>query len=347
LERVSFKSSRHISDYEAEKAYQTLRGADYIFVGPGSPTYALKNWIGTPIPKILAERIQEGACFVAASAAALTLGKFTLPVYEIYKVGEELRWVEGLNLLGQFGLPVVVIPHWNNAEGGTHDTRFCYMGEPRLIQLERMLPPACPILGIDEHTACILDFLAGQVLIRGVGEVTLRHGGERNSFKDGEVLALEEFKKMTQPPLQENPAVLSKIQTIEPGAAPFKEQVKSLQHAFDHYLGENKADSLISTLVTLDKLIWKSSREFEDEEEISQARETLRGMIVHLGLRFDELRKDIPSLLNPLMDLLLEVRGKLRSAKQWELSDFIRDGLAQAGIIVEDTPEGPRWHKKA
>ncbi len=347
LERVSFKSSRHISDYEAEKAYQTLRGADYIFVGPGSPTYALKNWIGTPIPKILAERIQEGACFVAASAAALTLGRFTLPVYEIYKVGEELRWVEGLNLLGQFGLPVVVIPHWNNAEGGTHDTRFCYMGEPRLIQLERMLPPACPILGIDEHTACILDFLAGQVLIRGVGEVTLRHGGDRNSFQDGEVLALEEFKKMTQPPLQENPAVLSKIQTIEPGAAPFKEQVKSLQHAFDHYLGENKADSLISTLVSLDKLIWESSREFEDEEAISQARETLRGMIVHLGLLFDGLRKDISSLLNPLMDLLLEVRGKLRSAKQWELSDFIRDGLAQAGIIVKDTPEGPKWHKKA
>ena len=346
LERVSFKSSRRISDYEAEKAYQTLRDADYIFVGPGSPTYALKNWIGTPIPKILAERIQEGACFVAASAAALTLGKFTLPVYEIYKVGEELRWVEGLNLLGQFGLPVVVIPHWNNAEGGTHDTRFCYMGEPRLIQLERMLPSACPILGIDEHTACILDFLAGQVLIRGVGEVTLRHGGDRKVFQDGEVLSLEKFETMAQPPLQENPTVLSKIQTTEPGAAPFRERVKSLQQAFDHYLLEYRADSLISTLVTLDKLIWNSSREFENEEEISQARETLRGMIVQLGLRFDGLQKDIPALLTPLMNLLLEVRRKLRSVKQWELSDFIRDGLAQAGIIVEDTPEGPRWHKK-
>jgi hypothetical protein len=239
-----------------------------------------------------------------------------------------------------------VIPHWNNAEGGTHDTRFCYMGEPRLIQLERMLPSACPILGIDEHTACILDFLAGQVLIRGVGEVTLRHGEDRKIFQDGEVLTLEKFETMAQPPLQENPAVLSKIQTTEPGAAPFKERVKSLQQAFDHYLLEYKADSLISTLVTLDKLIWKSSREFENEEEISQARETLRGMIVQLGLRFDGLQKDIPSLLTPLMDLLLEVRRKLRSVKQWDLSDFIRDGLAQAGIIVEDTPEGPRWHKK-
>jgi hypothetical protein len=283
---------------------------------------------------------------VAASAAALTLGRFTLPVYEIYKVGEELRWVEGLDLLGQFGIPVVVIPHWNNAEGGTHDTRFCYMGEPRLIQLERMLPSGTLILGIDEHTACILDFLAGQVLIRGVGEVTLRHGGDRKVFQDGEVFTLEEFRRMAHPPLKEKPPVLSKIQTTEPGAVPFEEQVKSLQQAFDQSLREYRVDPLISTLVTLDKLIWKSSREFEDDEKISQARETLRGMIVQLGSRLDELAKDIPSLLTPLMNLIIEVRGKLRSGKQWELSDFIRDRLAQAGVIVEDTPDGSTWHLK-
>ena len=242
MERIPFQSSKNMSIYEAERAYQTLREGDYIFVGPGSPTYALKNWIGTPIPKILAERIQEGACFVAASAAALTLGSFTLPVYEIYKVGEELRWVDGLNLLGQFGLPVVVIPHWNNAEGGTHDTRFCYMGEPRLIQLERMLPSGTPILGIDEHTACVLDFLAGQVLIRGVGEVTLRHGGDQKIFQDGEVLPLEEFKRMAAPPVQGKIPILSKIQTTEPGAMPFREQVESLQQAFDQSLRECRVD---------------------------------------------------------------------------------------------------------
>jgi peptidase E len=346
LERIPFQSAKNMSIYEAERAYQILREGDYIFVGPGSPTYALKNWIGTPIPKILAERIRQGACFVAASAAALTLGRFTLPVYEIYKVGEELRWVEGLDLLGQFGIPVVVIPHWNNAEGGTHDTRFCYMGEPRLIQLERMLPSGTLILGIDEHTACILDFLAGQVLIRGVGEVTLRHGGDRKVFQDGEVFTLEEFRRMAHPPLKEKPPVLSKIQTTEPGAVPFEEQVKSLQQAFDQSLREYRVDPLISTLVTLDKLIWKSSREFEDDEKISQARETLRGMIVQLGSRLDELAKDIPSLLTPLMNLIIEVRGKLRSGKQWELSDFIRDRLAQAGVIVEDTPDGSTWHLK-
>ena len=346
LLHVSFKSAKNISAYEAEKAYRSLRDADYLFVGPGSPTYALKNWVGTPIPQIIRERIQEGGIFVAASAAALTLGAFTLPVYEIYKVGEDVHWVEGLNLLGPYGLPLVVIPHWNNAEGGTHDTRFCYMGEPRLIQLERMLPSGTPILGIDEHTACILDFSAGQVFIRGVGEVTLRHGGGQTVFKDGEAVSLAELTRMARPAIQEEPPGSLKIQTTEPVTQPFLERAKSLQESFGRALQENRADALINTLVSLDKLIWNSSREFEDEERISQAREILRGMIVQLGLRFDELPKDTPSILAPLMAILMEIRGKLRSARLWELADMMRDKLLQEGIIVEDTPDGPKWHLK-
>ncbi len=79
LLHVSFKSAKNLSAYEAEKAYRSLRDADYLFVGPGSPTYALKNWAGTPIPQIIQERIQEGGIFVAASAAALTLGSLYPP----------------------------------------------------------------------------------------------------------------------------------------------------------------------------------------------------------------------------------------------------------------------------
>jgi hypothetical protein len=251
-----------------------------------------------------------------------------------------------MDLLGEFGLPLVVIPHWNNAEGGTHDTRFCYMGEPRLVRLETMLPPGTPILGVDEHTACILDFSSGQVLIRGVGGVTLRHGGDQKVFRDGEALSLEEFRKMALSSLPEKPPVSEKVQTTEPDADPFMLQVRSLQEAFGRHLQEHRPDSLIHALIALDKLIWKSCREFEDEEKISDAREIFRGMIVQLGLRLDELPNDVPSALAPLMDILLEIRGRLRSAKQWELSDFIRDRLAQAGIVVEDAAQGPKWHLK-
>ena len=114
--------------------------------------------VGEPtLDDILEEIVACGAVLVAASAASLTVGRLTLPVYEIYKVGEAPHWLDGLDLLSRFELPLVVVPHWNNAEGGTHDTRFCYMGQPRFEELERLIPEDHGLIGLDEHTACILD----------------------------------------------------------------------------------------------------------------------------------------------------------------------------------------------
>lgn len=45
----------------------------------------------------------------------------------------------------------------------------------------------------------------------------------------------------------------------------------------------------------------------------------------------------------PFIDLLLEVRTALRTAKQFQLSDTIRDRLADLGVTIEDTPQGTRW----
>jgi len=70
-----------------------------------------------------------------------------------------------------------VIPHYNNAEGGTHDTRYCYMGERRLRMLEELLPDGVDVLGVDEHTAAIFDIDAATVTIRGRGGLTWRRKG--------------------------------------------------------------------------------------------------------------------------------------------------------------------------
>lgn len=40
----------------------------------------------------------------------MTLGRHTVPVYEIYKVGEDVRLLDGLNVLGDIGVNAVVIP---------------------------------------------------------------------------------------------------------------------------------------------------------------------------------------------------------------------------------------------
>ena len=123
-----------------EAALAMVAQAGWVFAGPGSPTYALRQWRPTALPALLAEKLARGGCVVFASAAALTLGRWSVPVYEVYKVGADPVWVDGLDLLGRFGLPVAVIPHYDNAEGGTHDTRYCYLGETRLRALESQLP---------------------------------------------------------------------------------------------------------------------------------------------------------------------------------------------------------------
>ena len=48
-----------------------------------------------------------------------------------------------------------------------------------------------------------------------------------------------------------------------------------------------------------------------------------------------------PRFLKP--ESLMEVRESLRMPKQWEFADKIREDLGKAGVIVEDTPDGPKW----
>jgi hypothetical protein len=123
-----------------ERGIARVRSADWLFAGPGSPTYALAQWTGTAGPRRAHRQVASGGAVVFSSAAALTLGVATVPVYEIYKVGRDPHWLDGLDVLSEIGLHVAVIPHYDNAEGGNHDTRFCYLGERRLAMLEPSLP---------------------------------------------------------------------------------------------------------------------------------------------------------------------------------------------------------------
>jgi hypothetical protein len=166
-----------------------------VFSGPGSPSYALRAWRGTPVADLLTDKLLNGGAVVFASAAALTLGSLTVPVYEIYKAGEDPRWLPGLDVLGAVGISAAVIPHFDNTEGGTHDTRYCYLGERRLRQLEEQMPDdGTFILGIDEHTALMLDLDAGTAAVHGRGGVTLRRQRSGQRLESGQTFHIEELR---------------------------------------------------------------------------------------------------------------------------------------------------------
>lgn len=173
------KGSTHDPDDPAIVA--GLQAADYIFAGPGSPTYTVRHLHDTLTWRLVLERQQAGATLAFASAAAIAMGTYVLPVYEIYKAGADLGWEPGLGLLP--GLDLAILPHWNNAEGGAGlDTTHCFMGVERFAALRAMLPPTTTILGIDEHTACIIDTAAGECLVLGAGSVTVLRGMTEQVF---------------------------------------------------------------------------------------------------------------------------------------------------------------------
>ena len=155
-----------------------LLEADLIFMGPGSPTYAVRQLRDSLAWNMLIARHRLGAALVLASAATIALSACTLPVYEIFKVGEDLHWKEGLNFFGLYGLNLVFIPHWNNQEGGANlDTSRCFMGKLRFAQLMEMLPRDTTVVGLDEKTALYIDPCAGKCQVIGIGSVTILHMG--------------------------------------------------------------------------------------------------------------------------------------------------------------------------
>jgi hypothetical protein len=188
---------------DAPEIVAPLLQANYVFWGPGSPTYAVKQLEGSLAWFLMVARHRLGAAMVLASAATFASGTFTLPVYEIYKVGEDLHWVHGLDLFGAYGLTLAFVSHWNNSEGGAElDTRFGFMGRARFEQLAAMLPGEATVVGIDEHTALVMDLEAGECRVMGRGTVTVKRLGRETQFRTGERFAVSELGPFELPAME-------------------------------------------------------------------------------------------------------------------------------------------------
>lgn len=171
-----------------------LLTANLIFMGPGSPSYVARQLRGTLAWEIIRARHRQGAILVFASAATISLGKWVLPVYEIYKVGEDVHVKDGLDFFADFGLHVSFIPHWNNAEGGADlDTSRCFMGVERFEQWRKLTPQDNVIVGLDEHSGFIIDFEHNKCDVHGVSSVTVQKNAETKIYPADSNFSLDEL----------------------------------------------------------------------------------------------------------------------------------------------------------
>ncbi len=97
----------------------------------------------------------------------------------------------------------------------------------------------------------------------------------------------------------------------------------------------------VATLFDLAREINKAG---EEGAQIVGAQNTLRELAGVLGLKLEAIQKEFAA--GPFVDLLVDIRTQLRTAKQFQLSDVIRDRLTELGIALEDSPQGTKWRQE-
>ncbi len=200
--QIPARTRSHPNSTDDPQLAAGLHDANVIFMGPGSPTYAVRQLRESHLWWTLQARHRMGAALVFASAGVLAISAFTLPVYEIYKVGEDLHWKPGLDLLGPFGLSLVCISHWNNRDGGSAlDTSRCFMGEGRFQRLLSLLPERRrqTILGVDEKTALSIDLRRKVCKVAGLGGVIVLRGENTTTFPPQSEFPLDLLGAVTLP----------------------------------------------------------------------------------------------------------------------------------------------------
>jgi hypothetical protein len=322
-------------------ALASVAAAGWVFAGPGSPSYALRQWNGTELPHLLADKLATGGAVVFASAAALTLGRYTVPVYEIYKVGAEAEWLPGMDLLGFLPPGVAVIPHYDNAEGGHHDTRFCYLGESRLARLEAQMGDGGWVLGVDEHTACVFDLDAGTASVIGNGTVTVRRAGRSSILPAGTVVAIDTLASAGEAARPGPPPAPSPVADRAPTA--LHGDIRRLEDEFDAALAGGDTDGAVRAVLELDDTLVAWAGDTTQSDALPRGRALLRRMVSRLGALARTGARDPREVVGGLVEALLSERAAARAERRWGDADRIRDELLSQGVDVRDTPAGTEW----
>ena len=361
---------------ERELALASVGQARWAFAGPGSPTYALRHWRGTAVPRALADVVRRGGALVLGSAAAVTAGSHALPVYEIYKAGQDPEWAAGLDVLADLaGLRAAVIPHFDNAEGGTHDTRFCYLGRRRLDVLEAALPEETGVLGVDEHTALLLDLAAGTAHVRGNASVTVWRGGPLLELSAGAELTITALAALLsgQPlPEEEGSTEVAAVsrptseasngQPVGDGHAgdgqpagvasdgagleppSLRREVEHARERFDQALAAGDVGESVAAILDAEEAISAWGTDVLQSDEPDRARAELRAMVARLGELARIGARDPREVVGPYVEALIDLRRVARDAGDFATADQVRERLASAGVEVRDTPSGTEWH---
>jgi len=250
------------------------------------------------------------------------------------------------------GLKVAVIPHYDNAEGGTHDTRFCYLGERRLKVLERELTDDSAVLGVDEHTALVFDLETQLVEVLGKGAATVRKAGVSTVLRPDSAISLSDLHDLIVKGPAARPPVPAEELAGEAGEAgeagvsegsELPELTSAAETRFEAALRDRSGPAMVAAILDLEAAIEAWASDTDENDNSDRARAVLRGLVVRLGKCADSGLTDPAERLVPAVEPLIKLRSALREDGAYAAADEIRSALADAGIELRDSPDGTQW----
>ncbi|AZM54005.1 cysteine--tRNA ligase [Streptomyces sp. WAC 01529] len=131
---------------------------------------------------------------------------------------------------------------------------------------------------------------------------------------------------------------------VEPAA----EVPPAFADAMDDDLGVPQALAIVHTTVRQGN----SALAADDKEAAVQRLAEVRAMLGVLGLDpldphwaggESDRGEDLHGVVDTLVRMVLDQREAARGRKDWGTADAIRDQLNQSGLVIEDSPAGPRW----
>jgi len=219
------------------------------------------------------------------------------------------------------------------------------MGESRFRTLEELLPPSTVVLGVDEYTACVLDLASRECRVMAAGGVTVRRHGEDTVFPSGSTFSLELLAGRAAGKERPKPLPGRDLRgraTALACEALLRELEKAERRSASGGAAAGLAD-IVGDLYELARAVDAAIEAGVEEDLVSRARVTLGRLLVGGGGQVSSSSAELVGGIAPFVELLIDVRSRLRAANEWALADELRSRLAALGITLEDGPAGTTW----
>lgn len=126
-----------------------------------------------------------------------------------------------------------------------------------------------------------------------------------------------------------------------PGSEPEPAEVADAEVRFRSAMDDDfNTPVAVSVLFDLSRV---ANRAEGAEKQAAQAKLAELGGV--LGLELGAPEQSSAGDATPFIELLVAIRDEARATKNWALSDRIRDGLMELGVIVEDSQTGTTWRR--